>query len=175
MVISKMENLMEKEYYIKNGKKNLYKLMKILIKKMPCLRNEVEMMTKKYNVCVKYEGDFIKGKYNGKGNQFYSDLEFYIGQFKNNKKEGKGVIYYNYSNIRYEGDFKEDHITRKGKYYHENGYYTIGIFLKGKRNGKGKMYDINDKIYYDGNFVNAKNNEYGKLYNDGVLIYEGNF
>ncbi len=32
MVISKMENLTEKEYYIKNGKKNLY-LVKILIKR----------------------------------------------------------------------------------------------------------------------------------------------
>lgn len=73
-------------------------------------------------------------------------MEYYIGQFKNNKKEEKGAIYYNYSNIRYEGDFHEDDITGKGKYYHENGYYSNGIFLNGKRNRKGKAYDTNDNI-----------------------------
>ena len=61
-------------------------------KKVTYLRNEVEMIAnfnnihrenkdgpKKYNVIVYYEGDFIRGKYNGKGKQLLSDLEYYIG------------------------------------------------------------------------------------------------
>ena len=44
----------------------------------------------------------------------------YEGDFKNDKSEGKGIIYYNSGN-RYEGDFKNDNIEGKGIFYWNDG------------------------------------------------------
>ena len=36
---------------------------------------------------------------------FYEDGEYYVGQFFNGLKHGKGTIYYKDGKIKYEGDF----------------------------------------------------------------------
>ena len=41
---------------------------------------------------VEYDGDFVDGEFNGNGGQLLNNHEWYIGQFKNNKKEGKERI-----------------------------------------------------------------------------------
>ena len=43
---------------------------------------------------IKYEGEFIDGKFDGNGKYFWEDGSYYIGQFKNNVKHGKGIEYY---------------------------------------------------------------------------------
>ena len=35
----------------------------------------------------------------------YEYGEYYIGQWLNNNRHGKGIIYYKNGNIKYEGDF----------------------------------------------------------------------
>ena len=171
-IVAYLENPVDDEanFYFKNENQMISKFNNVSEKKDEKLL--------KYDVIVQYEGDFVNGEMNGNGKQLLYYYEVYIGQFKNNKREGKGIIYYNNTNFnkkRYEGEFHDDHITGIGKYYHENGFYTIGQFIQGIRNGQGKMYDINKKLYYDGNFVNDKFNGYGKIYQKGVLYYEGNF
>ena len=46
------------------------------------------------NLNIKYEGDFLNGKFEGNG-KFYDESGeyYYIGQFKNSVKHGKGIIY----------------------------------------------------------------------------------
>ena len=40
---------------------------------------------------IKYEGDFFIGKYEGKGKLYSESGKYYIGQFQNGQKNGKGI------------------------------------------------------------------------------------
>ena len=42
---------------------------------------------------VIYEGDFVDGKFEGNGKLFNDDGSYYIGQFRNDLKHGKGIEY----------------------------------------------------------------------------------
>ena len=66
---------------------------------------------------IKYEGDFINDKPEGNGKYYWENSEYYIGQFKNGFKHGKGIYYYKNGKIRYEGDFINDKFEGNGKYY----------------------------------------------------------
>ena len=44
----------------------------------------------------------------------------YVGYWKNNKREGKAIYYFNNGN-RYEGDWKDDKIEGKGIFYWNSG------------------------------------------------------
>ena len=48
---------------------------------------------------------------------------YYIGQFKNDLKNGKGVEYYKNGNIKYEGEFIDGKFDGNGKYFWEDGSY----------------------------------------------------
>ena len=45
-----------------------------------------------YNIII-YEGDFAFGKFEGYGKKYEKDGNYYIGQFMNNQKHGKGTGY----------------------------------------------------------------------------------
>ena len=68
--------------------------------------------TKIYENGNKYIGEFINDLKNGKGILYYnkknkkSKKERYEGDFKDDKREGKGISYYKNDN-RYEGYFKD--------------------------------------------------------------------
>ena len=53
----------------------------------------------------RYEGQFRNGKREGKGIYYYKNGEKYDGECKNGLKEGKGIYYFNNGN-KYEGDWK---------------------------------------------------------------------
>ena len=42
---------------------------------------------------IKYIGDFINDKFEGKGKYIYQNGEYYIGEWLNDKKQGKGIFY----------------------------------------------------------------------------------
>ena len=65
-------------------------------------------------------GKYIDGKY------IYEDDKYYIGEFKDNIPNGKGIKYYKNGNIQYEGDFINGKFEGNGKYYYEN----INIILE---------------------------------------------
>ena len=76
-------------------------------------------------------GKYINGKY------IYEDDKYYIGEFKDNIPNGKGIKYYKNGNIQYEGNFINGKFEGNGKYYYEDGRYFIGEYKNGLRNGKG--------------------------------------
>ena len=80
---------------------------------------------------LKFEGEYLKGEWNGKGKEF-SSLNF---------------------NLIYKGDFSKGKWHGKGKEYEEYGdkNYLIfeGEFLDGKRNGKGKEYYKEGKLKFE--------------------------
>ena len=42
---------------------------------------------------IKYECDFINGKFEGNGKRIFKNGEYYIGQWKNGLRHGKGKLY----------------------------------------------------------------------------------
>ena len=57
---------------------------------------------------IQYEGDWINDKEEGNGKYIWEDGEYYIGQYKNNLKHGKGTKYYSNGNIKQKGNWIND-------------------------------------------------------------------
>ena len=48
---------------------------------------------------IKYDGEFVNNKPEGKGKYYYENGEYYIGEFKNGLRNGEGILYYKNGNI----------------------------------------------------------------------------
>ena len=57
----------------------------------------------------------MNGKYEGNGKFYCEDGEYYIGQWKNGLKHGKGIYYYKNGNIKYEGIFVNNEFRQNMK------------------------------------------------------------
>ena len=147
---------------------------------------------------MKYEGDFLNGKFNGKGKEFYSNgILLFEEEYLNGKKwngifydrkhkytfilkEGKGHIkeydIYN-GELKYEGDYVNGERDGKGKEYScEHIMKFEGEYLNGKRNGKGKEYDYLGKLLFEGEYLDGEKNGNGKQYKEnGKLLFQGEF
>ena len=102
-----------------------------------------------------YEGDWINDKPEGNGKYIYENGEYYLGQYKNGKRHGKGKKYEIYNNERklvYEGEY-----------------------LNGIKHGKGKMYYSNGNIQYEGDWINNKREGNGKYIWENGEYYIGQF
>ena len=119
------------------------------------LKNELKYDKKKYNNDI-YEGEYKNEKREGYGKYIWESGNYYIGEWLNDNKHGKGIIYYKNGNIKYEGDFVNGKFEGKGKYIWENGEYYKGEWLNGNKHGKGIIYYKDGNIQYEGDFVNDK-------------------
>ena len=151
--------------------------------------------------CLEFEGEYINGKKNGKGKDyFYDGRLLFEGEYLNGKRwNGKGKELYIDGNMRFEGDYlngkkwngKEllynnlnefieiEYLNgkEKGKQYYMNGNLMFeGEYLNGIRNGKGIEYYENGKIKFKGIFLNGMRNGKGKEYNEnGKIQYKGEY
>ncbi len=57
---------------------------------------------------IKYDGEFINDKFEGKGKFIYEDGKYYIGQWSDDLLNGKGTLYYTNGKIENEGNFIDD-------------------------------------------------------------------
>ena len=80
-----------------------------------------------------YEGDYKNNKREGKGIMYFDDGDTYEGDYKNDKADGKGIYYYN-DGERYEGDWRNNIPKGKGIIYYYNGdrYEVILKIIKEK-------------------------------------------
>ena len=62
----------------------------------------------------KYEGEFDRNKFKGRGTLFFNNGDNYTGSFKQDRAFGKGIL-------------------------HEKGNKYVGDFVSGLRNGQGMM------------------------------------
>jgi hypothetical protein len=98
-------------------------------------------------------------------NESFSEKK-YIGNKKNNKYEGRGILYGENDNIIFNGYFKGGKYEGFGRLYdenHDNELIYIGYFKNNKYNGKGILYS-NKQIKYEGNFLNGVYNGIGIEY-----------
>ena len=141
-----------------------------------------------------YEGEYLNGKKNGKGKEYYSEgrLKFegqYLNDIKWNGKgytfvstiacelnEGKGHFkeYDYFGNLIFEGEYKNGKRNGIGKEY--NGFHLIfeGEYLNGKRNGKGKEYNYKGNLIFEGEYLNDDIRK-GKFYCNNKLEFEGEY
>ena len=136
-----------------------------------------------YDDSLEFEGEYLNGKRNGKGKEYYYDGQLkFEGEYLNGEKwngngynnnniiyslkNGKGFIkeYYYNGNLAFEGEYLYDE-KRKGKEYIKNKLEYEGEYLYGRKwNGKG--YDENGNIIYE--LINGKGK--GKEYNFVIAI-----
>ena len=107
------------------------------------LKLNLEYKIEKYLNNDKYEGEFKNGLKEGYGKYFNYEKEiYYIGQWKNDKKNGKGILYRLNSlkkrEIIYEGEFLDDKKEGKGKILYKNRDYYIDSFVNDIRHEEGK-------------------------------------
>ena len=127
-----------------------------------------------------YDGDFVMGLKDGSGTEILpkgnENLEYeYVGQFKDNARNGKGKMTY-YDDFIYEGDWLNNLWHGKGTTVDKELKLTfVGNFIMGEKNGNGiEYYNNGNKL--EGPYNNNKKN--GKFYltdEQGTLIEELHF
>ena len=127
-----------------------------------------------------YFGYWKHDKMNGLGKQIYCEVNidninnfdifsenksysYYIGEWKDNLKEGKGKEFWP-DGTYYEGEYRNGKKWGEGKLKLPDGSIYNGQFKNGEINGKGKII-YSDKKEYEGDWINNKFN--GK----GVFIW----
>ena len=142
-------------------------------------------------IVLEYDGEFNNGEVSGFGRVNYID-EFFIGNFKTNKKDGLGTKYNNNGKVIFEKSaWKNDYLveTKPITLYYDSGT----IMYKGGYNGiykegEGTLYDKFENPIYIGEFKNDKYHGKGTMYQSkkikknggtegqlGFVMCEGNF
>ena len=131
----------------------------------------------KNDLLKEYKGGFKEGKKDGHGKEIYINGEYYIGDFKNDFKNGKGKIFNKFNNIKIESEWVNN-IAKDNKYiieYYDNGNKKFeGEYNGVNRNGEGKEYDYKEKLIFEGVFEEDKRKS-GKIYNNEMIIFNGEF
>ena len=138
-----------------------------------------------------YEGELVNGVKNGFGkliinktdtNDFGEEIIGikYIGNFKNDEKDGEGVLFEIHNNSehikRYTGSWKKNMKNGEGLHFINDSLLYAGEFLNDKYNGKGITYFNNGNIMYSGNFED--NCFHGKgiyFYPNKKILFDGTF
>lgn len=133
-----------------------------------------------------YEGEYNCGIRDGKGTSFFSFNGFtnlkcvnYEGSWKNDEKDGYGVIYNMNSKPLYKGEWKSGLKNGYGIDYYDLGVGNEdlveyeGNWLNGYWNGRGIKHELHSKITIDGYWYNnclcyiyTKDNDTYELYNE---------
>ena len=123
-----------------------------------------------------YKGTLKSGKKFDKGLFYeFKTKSLYNGYFKNNKKNGKGILQYKHftSKFTYSGNFVDDCFKGFGNLITEKEKYS-GQFNNNEYNGKGILIDKEGNIY-DGNFINGLKFGNGKIIKSNGEKIEGKF
>ena len=179
-IFDRIINLIDTYYEINNNIINNYdkdKLNYYIIKNTITLKENNEKLIKDINEVV--HNDKITDIFEFATRNFYNDRgDKYIGEMNNDKKNGKGVLYFEeddeYKRKKYEGDFKDDIFEGKGIIQWVSGSRHVGDFKNGKFEGKGITTYINGNKY-DGDYKNNKREGKGIFTYSSGDKYEGDW
>lgn len=116
---------------------------------------------------IEYIGEFKDNLKDGNGMYILPNKNIYIGQWKNDVIHGIGKMIYD-SKDEYLGNWKNGKKEGHGIYTWKNGGKYIGDFKSGKMDGIGVCYDNNERIIYEGEW---KNN---LAHGNGTYMWEDN-
>ena len=111
----------------------------------------------------------------GFGKYIYENGKYYVGEWKNYLRNGKGILCYKNGEIEYSGDWVNDKREGIGTLCYENGKIEyIGDWVNDKREGFGISHYENGKDKYIGYWINDKKEGFGRLYyENGEIEYNG--
>ncbi len=127
-----------------------------------------------------YIGAIVNGNMDGMGSYIFDPKQGldtmgnveYIGEFKDNIREGGGTFIYKNGN-EYIGNFSDNISNGIGRMKYKNGDEYLGHWKNGKKDGHG-IYTWRDGSIYIGDFSNSKMQGHGICYDsNGDLVYEG--
>ncbi|XP_069112133.1 MORN repeat-containing protein 1-like isoform X7 [Argopecten irradians] len=120
-----------------------------------------------------YIGEKKNEMRNGLGVYTYENKYFrYEGQWKNGKKHGQGKLQMQDGSY-YEGTFCDGEINGHGfRYFSTSGCKYTGQFHKGELHGTGKMIYTDGSIY-DGQWYRNRKHGYGVMRSSDSAVYEG--
>lgn len=126
----------------------------------------------------KYIGEWKDDKKNGKGLEINLESEtIHKGEFRNNLRDGFGMFAH-YSNgsarLLYRGAFRNGKEEGSGRKFYKNGNCYYGNFCKGKRYGYGQMW-YTDGSFYCGEWLEGVRHGEGILVKNDGNRYEGNW
>ena len=121
-----------------------------------------------------YKGNWESDKIGDFGLFLEKNGNYYLGQIKEGKFEGKGEL--NIKGIsKYNGEFKNDLPEGKGIFEdYENNYKYDGDWSLGKKNGRGVL-EFADGTKYEGDFKNDLYDGNGIIKFNNGNVYEGEF
>ena len=108
-------------------------------------------------------------------NYIYKHGVYYIGEFKNNERNGMGKEYYPNGKLLFGGNFVDGIYEGKGKYIDKNDQFFMAGDFKNDFIIKGKVYFPNGKLNYEGEFKNNAKDGKGKEYFEDGTYYIGEF
>ena len=125
---------------------------------------------------VKEPGDSTIIIREGRGAFKYNSPEklLFVGNWKDNKKNGNGKIYDDEDNLIFDGFFENDKKNGHGILKYVNGDKYDGNFVNDIRQGKG-LYYWKDGSRWEGNFVDNVMDGKGIFYNKNGERYEANY
>lgn len=118
-------------------------------------------------------GEFNNNMRHGKGKEIIKEF-IYEGNFVEDKKEGVGKIKYIRIPDFYEGEFHNNSITGFGEYTWANKDVYKGPMINGKMHGIGS-YKWPDGTEYNGNYINNIKQGMGKFKWANGRVFEGPF
>ena len=125
-----------------------------------------------FKIGEQYIGEMKDNKREGQGTCIYKNGDKYEGFWKNNKKEGKGIYYYIHKGEVYRGNFFNDYPNGKGIYTYKNGDKYEGMFKDGKEHGEGVINYVNG-TRFKGEFKNGKKHGKGEFKNqNGIVTFQ---
>ncbi len=75
---------------------------------------------------LKYEGEYLKGKKNGRGREYKNSTLIYEGEYSNDKRKGQGKDYNFDKKLVFEGEhLNGEKWDRKGKEYYNNRIFLL--------------------------------------------------
>jgi hypothetical protein len=88
-----------------------------------------------------YDGEYKNNKRHGKGKEYYNGIIIYDGEYKNDKKHGKGKEFYENGELYFEGMYCFGE-KGKGNFYKNRENKLIKLFVK-SLSGKYLEFDVN--------------------------------
>ncbi|XP_067318431.1 radial spoke head 10 homolog B2 [Anolis sagrei] len=123
-----------------------------------------------------YEGDKVRGLYEGEGIAYFQGGNVYKGMFSEGLMHGRGT--YTWADgVKYEGNFVKNLQMQHGSYTWPDGSIYEGEVKAGIRHGFGMYKCGTYPVSYIGQWVDGKRHGKGTIYynKEGSSWYEGDF
>ncbi|XP_043567307.1 radial spoke head 10 homolog B isoform X2 [Chiloscyllium plagiosum] len=123
-----------------------------------------------------YEGETIRGLYEGVGTAHFQGGHVYQGMFSEGLMHGRGTYTWK-DGTKYEGDFSTNTPTGHGTYTWPDGSTYVGEVVNGIRHGEGIFTSPDQLISYTGDWHQAKRHGKGTVYfnQEGSSWYQGDW